>query len=121
MTHVEIRDAIKSLQTRKAPGPVGFPNEFYATFCTQLSPILVEVYADSFMAGHLPDTLNQACITLLAKKDRDPLNCASYRPISLLNNDYTILADTGKAAGSSTAINCVSRPDWLCQTETYVF
>lgn len=31
-------------------------------------------------------------MSLLLKKDRDPLDCGSYRPISSLNNDVKILA-----------------------------
>lgn len=88
----EIIDAIKSLQKGKSPGPDGLPGEFYTTFSVQLTPILSALYSDSLEAGVLPSTLNQACITLLAKKNKDPLNCASYRPISLLNTDYKILA-----------------------------
>uniref|UniRef100_A0A3B3HJQ5 Reverse transcriptase domain-containing protein n=1 Tax=Oryzias latipes TaxID=8090 RepID=A0A3B3HJQ5_ORYLA len=48
--------------------------------------------ADSFCKGTLPNSLNQASITLLPKKDKNLLECGSYRPISLLNTDYKILA-----------------------------
>lgn len=50
------------------------------------------MFSDPLKSGSLPTTLNQACITLLAKKNKDPLDCRSYRPISLLNTDYKILA-----------------------------
>lgn len=42
--------------------------------------------------GSLPATLIQGSISLIHKKDKDPLNCASYRPISLLPVDVKILA-----------------------------
>lgn len=48
--------------------------------------------SDSFKLGRLPSSLTEACITLVAKKDKDPVNCSSYRPISLLNVDDKILA-----------------------------
>lgn len=88
----EIIAAIKSLQSRRSPGPDGLPTEFYAAFAGKLAPVLATLYADSLAKGVLPDSLNQACITLLPKKDKNPLECGSYRPISLLNSDYKILA-----------------------------
>lgn len=91
ITLEEVCAAVKSLRTGKSPGPDGFPNEFYQCFCKLLSPILTKVFIESFSSGHLPPTFNQSCITLLLKKNKDPLDCGSYRPISLLNSDYKIL------------------------------
>lgn len=65
----EIEEAIKSLQPRKSPGPDGLPSEFYAVFSKQLAPVFEAVCVDSLNRGTLSDTLNQACITLLPKKD----------------------------------------------------
>lgn len=42
--------------------------------------------------GALPQTLTEASITLLLKPDKESSDCSSYRPISLLNVDYKILA-----------------------------
>jgi len=92
ITLQEVEMAIKAQQSRKSPGPDGLPSEFYAAFSTQLAPVLAAMYSDTFKRGSLPATMNQACITLLPKKDKDPLDCASYRPISLLNCDCKILA-----------------------------
>lgn len=50
------------------------------------------MFSDSLNSGALPPSFNQACISLLLKKGKDPLDCASYRPISLLNTDVKILA-----------------------------
>jgi len=36
--------------------------------------------------------LNQASISLLLKKNKDPLSCTSYRPISLLSVDVKLLS-----------------------------
>ncbi len=47
---------------------------------------------DSLNNGCLPPTLRQSCISLILKKDKDPHECGSYRPISLLNVDVKILA-----------------------------
>lgn len=50
------------------------------------------MFNESLSSGKLPPTLRQAAITLIPKKGKDPLQCASYRPISLLNVDYKILS-----------------------------
>lgn len=46
---------------------------------------------ESLVKGKLPQTLTQATISVLLKKDKDPVQCSSYRPISLLCCDYKIL------------------------------
>lgn len=88
----EIQEAIKSMQNGKSPGPDGFTVEFYKAYSNLLTPVLVKMYNDSFQIGKLPATLYSASISLLLKKDKDPTSCASYRPISLLNVDFKILA-----------------------------
>ena len=88
----EVAAAISSLQSGTTPGPDGFPSEFYKEFSVQLAPFLTSVFSESLKTGTLPPTLNQACISLLLKKDKDPLDCASYRPISLFNCEVKILA-----------------------------
>ena len=45
-----------------------------------------------FKQGTLPPSLMQASISLIYKKGKDPMSCASYRPISLLPVDVKILA-----------------------------
>lgn len=50
-----------------------------------------------FLKNHLcfrrcPPTMRQAVISVILKKEKNPLNCNSFRPISLLNTDAKILA-----------------------------
>lgn len=88
----EIVSAIGALQSGKSPGPDGFSTEFFKKFSEELSPLLLLVYQESLANNSLPPTTRQAVISLLIKKDNNPLNCSSYRPISLLNTDAKILA-----------------------------
>lgn len=46
----------------------------------------------SLEKGTLPPSLREANISLLLKKGKQPEDCASYRPISLLNSDFKILS-----------------------------
>ncbi len=88
----EIGEYIASMKSGKAPGPDGFSAEFYKAFSNSLCPILLLVFSESLQNHTLPLSLHQAIIYLILKKDKNPLECGSYRPISLLNCDYMILA-----------------------------
>lgn len=81
-----------SLQSGKAPGPDGFPTDFYKKFKDKLAPLLLSVYAEALENNTLPPTLSQASITLLLIKNKDPRDCSSYRPISLTNCDGKVFS-----------------------------
>uniref|UniRef100_A0A8K9UVS9 Reverse transcriptase domain-containing protein n=1 Tax=Oncorhynchus mykiss TaxID=8022 RepID=A0A8K9UVS9_ONCMY len=90
-TPEEILEAITSMPPNKSPGPDGFPREFYKAFWPQLSPIFMPMLEDFCKNGVLSDSMHTARITVLLKKDKDPLSCSSFRPISLLDFDYKII------------------------------
>jgi len=92
ITLEEIQQAIRNMQSSKAPGPDGYTAEFYKTFIELISPLLLEVFNESLRTGLLPPTFYQASISLLLKKDKDPLSPGSYRPVSLLDVDVKLLA-----------------------------
>lgn len=92
VTVEEIIDAIKSLKVNKSPGVDGITSEFYKAFCKELAPFLLQVFNESISNGTLPPTLTQGLITLLPKPKKDHLIIENWRPITLLNNDYKILA-----------------------------
>lgn len=50
------------------------------------------MFRESLTKGSLPPTLSQATITLILKEGKDPADCGSYRPFSLLNVDAKIIA-----------------------------
>lgn len=50
------------------------------------------MFNHSLSIGTLPKTLTEVSITVILKKDKNPAECSSYRPISLLNVDVKILA-----------------------------
>uniref|UniRef100_A0A669D0H5 Reverse transcriptase domain-containing protein n=1 Tax=Oreochromis niloticus TaxID=8128 RepID=A0A669D0H5_ORENI len=88
----ELGAAIASLQPGKSPGPDGFPVEFFKAFSPLLLPQLHLTLSDSWKCGKLPPSFYEASIALVPKKGKDPVECSSYRPISLLNVDAKILA-----------------------------
>lgn len=87
----ELIKAIHLLPNNKSPGEDGFPSEFYKEFKDLLVPYLMEVLEQSRADKCFPESFSNAIISVIYKKGKDPLNCASYRPISLLNVDYKLV------------------------------
>ena len=52
------------------------------------------MYIHSYEHGMLPESVRQGLIALLPKKDKDTRYVKNMRPLTLLNNDYKILAKT---------------------------
>ncbi len=92
ITLKEIEEAIISLKANKSPGTDGLSSEFYKLFSHVIAPFLFKVYEESIEKTVLPATLCQGLITIIPKSKKDPLFIDNWRPITLLNNDYKILA-----------------------------
>ena len=90
----ELTAALDRSARGSSPGMDGLPYEFYRQFWDQLGPalaaVLREVYEDPLAC--LPPSLTQGRITLLHKPGKDKTLAASYRPITLLNVDYKLIA-----------------------------
>lgn len=84
-------EAIAKLRNNKSPGADGYAGEYYKIFENELTPILCKVYNYALNSGDIPKSWSEAIITVLHKEGKDPINCTSYRPISLLCVDYKIL------------------------------
>jgi hypothetical protein len=83
-------NAINKIKRNKSPGEDGLPVEFYQTFWKEISEFLVDVY-ESYEMNSMPISMRKSIMTLIHKKD-DRCNISNYRPISLTNVDYRILA-----------------------------
>uniref|UniRef100_A0A803U0R0 Reverse transcriptase domain-containing protein n=1 Tax=Anolis carolinensis TaxID=28377 RepID=A0A803U0R0_ANOCA len=90
ITEEEIKEAIKQLPNNKAPGPDGLTALYYKTFQDELIRNLKDIMNNSFKKAIIPNSWQNANITLLHKEKTDPADLRNYRPISLLNNDYKI-------------------------------
>ena len=89
----EAANALKALNNGSAPGLDGLTTEFYKVFWKKIKSTLLDSINSAFEKGHMSNSQSAAVITLIHKgKDlpRDKLN--NWRPISLTNTDYKILA-----------------------------
>lgn len=100
ITSEKVQIALSQLQAGKTPGPDGLPTEFYSHHQDLLAPWLVSIYAQFFKLEALPESMSEAVVVLIPKPGKDPENCSSYRPISLLNVD-------AKIWGKSWQIGCL--------------
>ena len=83
--------AVSKMKINKSPGLDGICIEFYKKFWPVVGKLLVDVFNDSYAEGILPDSERTAVMTLIFKKGEED-EIGNFRPISLTNVDYRILA-----------------------------
>ena len=88
----DLYEALKSMKPDRTPGLDGLSREFYLCFFELLKRLLLKMYHWAFKTGHLAETTRQGVIQLIPKKSRDILELRNWRPLTLLNYDYKILA-----------------------------
>ncbi len=91
ITEKECFDVITKLKSNKSPGYDGLPSEFYKTFWPEVKDLVLNSFNESFRVGELSETHKQIIISLIFKKGERTL-LKNYRPLSLSNTDYKILA-----------------------------
>ena len=92
ISRAEILTSLKLLNLNRSLGYNGFPVELYIVFFNDICDLLLDCYQYSFDQGFMSMSQRNGVITILPKKDKDPLFTKNYRPISLLNTDYKIMA-----------------------------
>lgn len=75
----EIRKAIKQLPSHKAPGPDGFPNEYYKRFSDLLTPHLCNTYNHFATTGIIAKESVEALVVTLPK----PAKALAALPITV--------------------------------------
>ena len=90
LTIEEISQSIQYINSG-VPGPDGLPMEFYKTFKETFLIPLLNMYKESYQNETPPTTLTLAMITVILKPGKPPMQCSSFRPISLIGVDTKIL------------------------------
>ena len=136
-----VQKAIEGLASNKAPGPDGWPAEFYKRMCPRemdekgreqpsaMAALIAQVLQQCLSAGEMTPSMKQSVTTLLWKEKGTRHDLRYYRPITVTSVLYKILArsmvqsmrpvlpylvDTGQAAfqGDPKYIGDATR---LCQ------
>jgi exonuclease III len=87
----EVTEAVKQLPGGKAPGADTIPAEFYQELWEDLEFDIFNFVAEAINQAHISAELNINKIALLPKT-ADRLRIQNYRPISLLNTLYKVVA-----------------------------
>ena len=102
----DIKKAIFQMEHNKAPGPDGFPTEFYQNFWDIIKVDLSEMF-NAFLAGQIEFfKLNFGKIILLPKV-KNANRIQQYRPICLLNVSFKILTKVATLRLNSVASHII--------------
>uniref|UniRef100_A0A8I6XZE3 Reverse transcriptase domain-containing protein n=1 Tax=Hordeum vulgare subsp. vulgare TaxID=112509 RepID=A0A8I6XZE3_HORVV len=93
-TEKEVFEAISQMKNNKAPGPDGFPAEFYKRCWNIIKGDLLPMFQDLFDGNLQLFHLNFGTITLLPKKE-GAVRIEQFRPICLLNVSFKVFTKVG--------------------------
>ena len=88
----ELDSALLQMSGGKSPGLDGITIEFYKYFWSDVRKMLYKAFTDCISAGNLSPTMKHGLITLIPKPNKNNLLLDNWRPITLLCNDYKLLA-----------------------------
>ena len=86
----ETADTIRSLPTRRAPGPDGVTYAFVKRHKQELAPVFTQIMNICAVNKRIPMDWKHAVISLVQKKNGDPNQIEDWRPISLLCTSYKL-------------------------------
>ena len=81
----ELKDALKKMKTKKAPGPDRITREMLKHLGACSRAVLLKIFNHSWIKGVVPAVWKEAIVIPVPKKGKDKKNPRSYRPISLLS------------------------------------
>lgn len=90
-SHEAITKAFFSLPKGKAPGPDGFPVEFYTAHWKSVGLDMINAVSEFFLSGSLLKQWNATVLTLIPKKT-NATSISDFRPISCCNTTYKVIS-----------------------------
>ena len=106
-TEIEVKEAAFQMEHNKAPGPDGFPAEFYQVFYGLIKDDLMALFLDFFNEDLNLFSLNFGIITLIPKTQK-ATKIQQYRLICVLNVSFKIFPKVGTNRLNKVAQTMVS-------------
>lgn len=92
ITEGELFEALRTSKRNRSPGSDGLPPEFYLKFWEQLKQPFTALVNRLLSGGVLSASQREGLITLLCKDESRSSDLRAWRPITLLNCDYKLIA-----------------------------
>ena len=87
MELADLQVALKDMARACAPGPDGFPVEYYTEYAHVLLPHLLDTLMEARQVVILPRSMSEATIVMLPKPDKDP---TIPGPLSMMGVDVKL-------------------------------
>ncbi|GJQ88349.1 hypothetical protein Trydic_g5533, partial [Trypoxylus dichotomus] len=87
----ELRTVMGSLAQRRAPGPDNITNEILKLVYQHSPHLLLDMYNECLAAGVFPTRWKVARLVLITKKQGDPDDPSTYRPLCMLDTAGKVL------------------------------
>ena len=111
ITENESFKTVNSLKDKITPGSDGLPSEFYKHFWYLFGKTFTKIINENFILdNNLSESQQESILKLICKDKNHKDDLTYYRPISLLNTDYKIIAKT-LANRLKAAIPFIIHPD----------
>jgi hypothetical protein len=91
VTEEELKEVLHSFQKDKSPGPDGWSMDFFEGLFDLIGKDILKVVEESRRNGYIHAPLNATVIAPIPKKD-DPRSLEDFKPISLCNCIYKVIA-----------------------------
>jgi hypothetical protein len=91
VTLSELKTTLSLLQKEKSPGPDGWTAEFFSHYFDLVGTDLLQMIEDTRITGKISSSLNSTFLVLIPKSDQ-PSSYNDFRPISLCNLVYKLIA-----------------------------
>nr|KYP32891.1 Transposon TX1 uncharacterized [Cajanus cajan] len=92
ITMEEVRRAVMSMGTFKAPGPNGFQPFFFKQYWEIVGVDLWRMVSEAFNNGGMTDSSILDTLLVLIPKVENPVHLKDFRPISLCNVAYKVIS-----------------------------